>query len=96
MSENAIVVREISKRFGETVALNKCSLNIQAGEVHAVVGENGSGKSTIAKILSGVLTPGWRNILDIWWNSGYAHSSSEARCGNYFSGDSCSRKPIGP
>jgi ribose transport system ATP-binding protein len=57
MSENTIVVREISKRFGETVALNKCSLTIQPGAVHAVVGENGSGKSTLAKILSGVLTP---------------------------------------
>ena len=57
MSEKAVVVREISKRFGETVALNNCSLTIQPGEVHAVVGENGSGKSTLAKILSGVLTP---------------------------------------
>lgn len=57
MSNSAVTALEISKRFGETVALNKCSITIEPGEVHAVVGENGSGKSTLAKILSGVLLP---------------------------------------
>ena len=55
---NATVnVHDVSKRFGETIALNKCSIVIEPGEVHAIVGENGSGKSTLAKILSGVLVP---------------------------------------
>ena len=53
--EGAIVIRDVSKRFGETVALDKCSVTIRPGEIHAIVGENGSGKSTLAKILSGVL-----------------------------------------
>ena len=56
-SESAIVIRDVSKRFGETVALDNCSVTIRPGEIHAIVGENGSGKSTLAKILSGVLTP---------------------------------------
>jgi ABC-type sugar transport system ATPase subunit len=57
MPNASVTAFEISKRFGETVALNKCSISIEPGEVHAVVGENGSGKSTLAKILSGVLLP---------------------------------------
>jgi ribose transport system ATP-binding protein len=55
--QSQIKVRNIVKRFGETLALNDCSLTINPGEVHAIVGENGSGKSTLAKIISGVLQP---------------------------------------
>jgi ABC-type sugar transport system ATPase subunit len=46
---------ELRRTFGETVALDSCSLQIRAGEIHAVVGENGSGKSTLIKILSGIM-----------------------------------------
>ncbi|PIJ50139.1 sugar ABC transporter [Erwinia sp. OLTSP20] len=44
----------LSKRFGATQALNNVSLQFAAGEVHCVLGENGAGKSTIGKIVSGL------------------------------------------
>lgn len=44
----------LAKHFGSTLALRSASLNLQAGEVHILLGENGAGKSTLAKILAGV------------------------------------------
>lgn len=49
-----IEVKEISKRFGATLALDKVSLVIESGEIHTLVGENGAGKSTLGKIIAGV------------------------------------------
>lgn len=58
MADNfAIHVDGISKRFGATVALDGASLQVETGRVHALLGENGAGKSTMVKILSGLLRP---------------------------------------
>lgn len=48
---------DISKSFGGVHALKHVNVDIAEGEVHCLAGENGSGKSTIVKILSGVLRP---------------------------------------
>jgi simple sugar transport system ATP-binding protein len=47
-------VRDISKRFGNVIALKDVSTVVNAGEVTCVLGDNGAGKSTFIKILSGV------------------------------------------
>ena len=49
-----IEVKDLSKRFGATLALDGVSLVIESGEIHTLVGENGAGKSTLGKIIAGV------------------------------------------
>ncbi len=57
MSEPALTLRGIRKRFGNVVAVDGVDLELQAGEIHALVGENGAGKSTLAAIAFGAVVP---------------------------------------
>ncbi len=56
METNTLVleVKDIVKRFGEVTALNQVSLQVKGGEIQGLIGENGSGKSTVSSIISGI------------------------------------------
>ena len=47
----------VSKSFGGIAALKDVDFTLKAGEIHGLVGENGAGKSTTMKILTGYLAP---------------------------------------
>ena len=49
--------KNIFKRYGRVVALNNCNLDLYPGEVLAVIGDNGAGKSVLVKSLSGAVIP---------------------------------------
>src|SRR5271169_4201941 len=53
----AVSVERISKAYGATKAVDDVSFSIRAGSVHALLGENGAGKSTIVRLLSGLTLP---------------------------------------
>ena len=60
ISSNAAVVlqaRGLRKQYGHVVALDGADFEVRAGEILAVIGDNGAGKSSLIKALSGALTP---------------------------------------
>jgi len=58
-------LKDISKKYDKTIALHSVGLNIKCGEVFSLVGETGSGKTTLAMISAGILTPdNGKRVLD--------------------------------
>ena len=57
MSDNILCVKNIKKSFGGVHALKGVDLTIKKGETHCLAGENGCGKSTIIKVISGFYRP---------------------------------------
>lgn len=54
MKDVLLEVRDMTKTFGSTVALDGFSFQVRPGEIHGLIGENGSGKSTVASIVAGM------------------------------------------
>jgi branched-chain amino acid transport system ATP-binding protein len=57
MPEALLAARDLTRRFGGLVAVNRVSLDLCPGEVHALIGTNGAGKSTLINLLAGELVP---------------------------------------
>ncbi|MCC2597168.1 sugar ABC transporter ATP-binding protein [Pusillimonas sp. MFBS29] len=60
---STLATSELSKAYGPITVLSVVTLDIHAGEVHAVIGENGAGKSTLMKLLSGYVSPTAGHLL---------------------------------
>ena len=56
-ARDVVSVLGVRKIYGVTRALDGCSFSARRGEIHAIVGGNGCGKSTLAKVMSGVVLP---------------------------------------
>src|SRR6185436_13275510 len=56
-------LREITKRFGDVLANDRISFKVAPGTIHAIVGENGAGKSTVMRIAYGFYTADSGEIL---------------------------------
>jgi drug efflux transport system ATP-binding protein len=54
---NAVVVRDLERRFGSFIAVNRVSFEVRRGEIFGFLGPNGAGKSTTIRMLSGILAP---------------------------------------
>jgi simple sugar transport system ATP-binding protein len=70
-----LALRNISKRFGGSVAVDDVSLTVERGSVHAILGENGAGKTTLMRIAFGLIRP---DAGDVSVSGAAAHFRSPA------------------
>src|SRR6476469_4905160 len=57
LDDIVLVASDVSRRFGGLTAVDRVSLTLVRGEVHAVIGTNGAGKSTLVNVLAGEIAP---------------------------------------
>src|SRR3954466_10739106 len=75
---NLLAASAVSKRYGGIAALLRGEFHAVSGEIHALIGENGAGKSTFIQILAGAVKPDDGNILlkgEPYW----PHNPSDAK-----------------
>jgi ABC-2 type transport system ATP-binding protein len=57
MTEAAVIVQQLTRKFGNTTAVNELSFAVRHGELFGIVGPDGAGKTTLLRMLAGVLPP---------------------------------------
>ena len=73
-------MKNITKLYPGVKALDNVSIDIQAGEVHAIMGENGAGKSTLMKVLNGIISA---NSGEIWFEAKRSRSAIRGMPGSW-------------
>ena len=63
---NAILIKELTKKYGKIVAVNNLNLTIEQGELFALLGVNGAGKTTTIKMLSCLIKPTSGDAFSSW------------------------------
>ena len=81
MSDFVIETRDLSKRYGRKLALNRLDLQVPRGRIHAIVGANGAGKSTLFRILLGFLAPTAGEARILGTDSQHLSTSDRGRIG---------------
>lgn len=76
----ALASTGVTKTYGVTKALDDVNVSVSAGRIHALMGGNGSGKSTFIKVLAGVVTPeDGRLLLSGEWSDARSHTPARAK-----------------
>ena len=57
MNERSVVVKDLSRSFGDFLAVDRVSFEVRAGEIFGLLGANGAGKTTTIRMLAGLLRP---------------------------------------
>ena len=70
MGKILLEMKNITKTFPGVKALDNVNLQVEEGEIHALVGENGAGKSTLMNVLSGIYPYGSYEVTLYWNQSG--------------------------
>lgn len=78
-STYAIKLRHVSKRFGGVLALDDVAFDVYAGEVHCLAGENGCGKSTLIKIITGVYSAEAESDIELFGQAQVQSTPASAR-----------------
>ena len=66
MSDYILELKDVVKTFGGVRALNGVKFQLKKGEIHALMGENGAGKSTFIKVITGVRRAGKSKLLELF------------------------------
>ena len=78
MSDGALQISDVSKSYGNTVALRDLSFDVKAGELFGFVGRNGAGKTTTMRIILGVLNA---DTGEVRWQGQPLHFATRRRFG---------------
>lgn len=78
---NVLECRSLSKTYGAVAAVRDVSFNVRAGEIVCLVGDNGAGKSTVIKMISGASAPDSGRIIVDGTDATFSSPSDSRRCG---------------
>ena len=81
MSAPAVAATDLTKRYGELLAVDRLNLQVREGEVFAFLGPNGSGKTTTIRMLCGIITPSSGNGRVLGFDIASQSESIKSRIG---------------